>query len=146
MTDDIAYLAALVDGEGSIGLCLTSRKKGKYPCVLYRLTVWNSDVGIVKKAERILSEILKRVVVGHLYKPTNSKKPAYAVDVRSKEDLVVVLPLIMPHLASEEKMAKAGFVLRWLDGASLTNDLGRTTITDYYSRWGRKNPAQVMGW
>ena len=59
----IAWLAGLIDGEGSIGMYAQrmKRKDGRYIIFhRYQVTIANDDVNIIAEAMKIISEIIGR--------------------------------------------------------------------------------------
>jgi len=106
---DVAWLAGIVDGEGSI-ICTIPYKRGYHLC---RLTITNTDEGILSEARRILDEWL----VVYRFKPIPasklSKLPCFRIEVFRHSELIFIFEKIMPYLKSVRKQ-KAQFMLHIL--------------------------------
>jgi hypothetical protein len=109
---DLAWLAGLVDGEGSIGFYSHKEVlKRKYHVVRYRPTlhIANTDCLIINEAEHIVQSILSLKPLPKItYKMQN--KPRYHVcfmiRVQDKSNVLKVLEAIEPYLIGKKAQAQ----------------------------------------
>ena len=98
----LAWLAGVIDGEGSIGIYTTSQNRK-----IINLSVVNSDKDIINKVE----EIYKRFNIFFCTYLHNNKNPkgflpvnqCYVVTVRRRDDFEQILKLIKPFLIGKKK-------------------------------------------
>jgi hypothetical protein len=104
----IAWLAGLIDGEGSIGMYAQRMKKrdGKY-ITFHRtqVTIANDDVNIVAEAQRVISEIIGR----NAYVATAINNRTYVhhkVSVCPRKDCIKLLTAVEPYLIGKKAQAQ----------------------------------------
>ena len=96
---DLAWLAGIVDGEGSIGAY-----RGKDDCVRLHLTIANTDRRIIEKA----ALLLPGAVVKLRGRPTNlTRRQLATIVVLKQEDMQAALQLLLPFLVGKHEEAKA---------------------------------------
>jgi len=110
---DIACLAGIFDGEGSIIFNIMKKRNEVY--IGFHIT--NFDILLLNKCRRIFQEILNRQI--KLYKKkiyskstVKSNLDCFTIDFRRREDVYKVLNLLVPYLTS--KLEKARIVLEYL--------------------------------
>jgi hypothetical protein len=106
---DIAWLAGVIDGEGSI---IMNKQKGNAPH--FCINVANSCPILLDKVQRIFLQI-----TGELYKVSEKKvynnsivkpsKPCYQIGFRKGESILKTLSLILPHLTTKKNRASLLF-------------------------------------
>jgi len=112
--EQLAWLAGIFDGEGSI--ILNFMKKRKYPYIGFHIT--NTNISLLSKVQMILQIILNRPIKMYKKKNTNysvglnCNMQCYSIDFRAQKDVFKVLNLLMPYLTS--KKPKAMLVLEYL--------------------------------
>lgn len=104
---DIAWLAGIIDGEG----CITVTRKYKSGFNVSRVSITNTDEGILCEIKRILEEWLVLYTVF----PNNQKgkKPCYQIRLDRKMEAKFVLEKVMPYLRSVKRQ-KAAFFLSFV--------------------------------
>ena len=103
----LAWLAGIIDGEGSIGIY--NRDKPKKNRIV-NLSVVNTDLAILKRVEAIYRYFdIYASRYEHNYKNTKSflRKPesatCYAITVRRRDDFEKILKLLEPYLIGKKK-------------------------------------------
>lgn len=97
----MAWLAAIIDGEGSITVQVVTKSDGSIRLTPF-VAINNTDEGILAKCRRILDS----VGVGHqthqhgVGSGFESRLPCWLLRVNAGKRLKVLLPLLLPHLAS----------------------------------------------
>lgn len=105
-SEDIAWLAGIVDGEGTIGIYnINSQKRKEYK--IFNLTVVNTDINILTKVEEILT---KNNIFFSKYLHNNknpqgfiSATKCYVITVRRRNDFEEALKLLEPFLIGKKK-------------------------------------------
>lgn len=104
---DIAWLAGIFDGEGSIGMYPMRTRPGRF---LLGATITNTDSAILDKIERIYQSLgidSRRHLKVAWLKPHitsfQSRKPCYEIVVRRRLDIEKLLKLIQPILVGEKQ-------------------------------------------
>ena len=103
---DIAWLAGIVDGEGTIGVHRSNAKAYKHPYLRPALQIANTDLRILEKARSVLTAITgnpHNLVVTN--KGGDGCKRGYRIKVSTQHELMLVLPLLLPHLAGKAEQA-----------------------------------------
>jgi len=104
---DLAWLAGIVDGEGTIGIHRTNVKSQKHPYLRPHIQIANTDLRILEKARVILTAITGRLhntVVTN--KGGNGQKKGYRIAANTQSAAVLLLPLLIPHLAGKREQAE----------------------------------------
>ena len=107
---ELAWLAGIVDGEGTIGLHRTNAKQNPHPYLRPHFQIVNTDVRILAKVARIIFDLTDKphnLVVTN--KGGNGLKRGYRLAVNTQWELLVVLPALVPFMAS--KCEQAAIVL-----------------------------------
>jgi len=111
---EIAWLAGIFDGEGSV--ILQRRNKGHAAIVGFHIT--NSDMSLLSKCQSVLQMITKRPVKLNkkkLYDHSfvQSNLDIYTIDLRKQSDLQKILTFLLPHLTSKRR--KSAMVLEYIN-------------------------------
>ncbi len=93
-TKDIAWLAGIIDGEGCI-MFRPLKKSGYHQC---RLSISNTDEGILNEVKRILGEWLVFYTIALTIK--EHRKPIYQIEVNRQAEVCFVLAQVGPFLKS----------------------------------------------
>ncbi len=105
-TEEAAYLAGFVDGEGSITLYHHKLGNGEKRKFYPRLSVCNTDKSVM--------EYLHKNWGGHLawtQPDKNRPKGLWRLDWYARQDLLVLLPLLIPYLHIKKKRCE--LLLLW---------------------------------
>jgi len=112
---DIAWLAGVFDGEGSL---IMGAKVDRYlPTLGFHLV--NTDLLLLGKCQMILQSIIKRPVTlsspKKIYQSAvvKSRKQCFSINLRKQSELLKILTLLRPHLTS--KARKADLILAYLE-------------------------------
>ena len=93
---DTAWLAGIIDGEGCV-LFRPVRKRGEHIC---RLTIGNTDEGIVNEVKRILDSWLVFYCCTAIQPRGISRKIGYVIEVNRQIEVCFVLEQVNPYLKS----------------------------------------------
>ena len=118
---DIAWLAGIIDGEGSI-ILHTLPQRGYHLC---RLTITNTDEGILSEVRRIFTEWLifftfKQIPLGKL-----GRIPCFRFEVNRRNELLFIFERILPYLKSVKKQ-RAQLMLQVMSETSIRIDNRRS--------------------
>ena len=120
---EIGYLAAMLEGEGSIHLSVRKKKatnrNGSNGIDLV-LCVANTDVAIIQKCAAIIRKYGIEPYI-HCYERKEGWKDCWHVRVSRIAHAVVLLPALIPHMAGQKKH-KAELIVEFL-----ARRLSRTT-------------------
>ena len=117
---DIAWLAGIIDGEGSITFH-PEKRSGYHQC---RLGITNTDEGILNEVKRILDQWLVFYTVGILHALPN-RKTCYRIEVNRQAEICFVLDKVKPFLKSV-KRERIKFILDYMNEKDI---LGRNKNT-----------------
>lgn len=112
-SEDLAWLAGILDGEGSV--CLY-KNKGHY---ISNVVVTNTDDDILTEVERILQSlsILYRICSANTAKMVQDKphlKPCYHITINRQLEQKGLLEYLLPYIRGEKK-GKALRLIEWID-------------------------------
>ncbi len=96
---DIAWLAGIIDGEGSITF-IPTRKTGRHLC---RLGITNTDEGILNEVKRIFGEWLIFYTCGIIPLGKLGRKTCYRIEVNRQAEIYFILAQVKPFLKSVKK-------------------------------------------
>lgn len=116
---DRAWLAALLLGEGSIGLCFPSAKRGRNDprALAPQIKLPNTDYAIVLRAAEILEAAKIRHFVTSPSRPSGlGKKPYISANVTNKHGVLAFIRLVGPWLVGR-KAREAELLLEFLERA-----------------------------
>lgn len=107
---DLAYLAGIIDGEGTISIAMRRNDMTFSPWVI----VGNTNIEIIKEVKKIVSEIIGREIRWTSYKPQSAKwKLCYKISVYRHDEVRGLLSAVRPFLRG--KTQQANIMLRYLD-------------------------------
>lgn len=129
---DLAWLAGIWDGEGSIALFTHTERNGTQK-ICPTVCVVNTDIAIINKARKILEEIGCNFVLQE-YRPKNSRHSTrWVLTTRNQNYIVLFLEAVMPYLVSIKRQ-KAEILLdytkRRLDKTKRLPSKGSTPYDD----------------
>jgi hypothetical protein len=103
---DVAWLAGIFDGEG----CLSMPTNGRGNGYALRFEIYNTDSSLLEKASRIISELhLPHSNKEALKSKFNSfsKKAGNRITMTQRENCIVLLEYLLPHLTGKKQVALA---------------------------------------
>ena len=111
---EAAYLAGIIDGEGSITLTRLHQSENRRPCI----SISSTD-------KELLIYIQDLVGGGNInnkknYKP-DKHKDSYTLYFKKKNDVYLILKEIYPFLKIPQKKKRAYFILNKYDSVTLRN-------------------------
>lgn len=115
----LAWLAGIIDGEGSIGLHAKVDHRGvkREPYYRARLRIVSADKRIVLETARIFRECVHiDVKIGYDGRKTSRRRPHiyYSINVTRLETLLIALSTLVPYLISKKE--EALLLLEFLKG------------------------------
>lgn len=103
---DKAYLAGIVDGEG----CITIRKQGPY--YVPSISISNTNEVLINHIKTLLDyESIKYCMRYEDRGDRTNARPAWSINLLSRERVSKFLNLVMPYLVAKKDQAK--LVLDW---------------------------------
>lgn len=105
---DLAWLAGIVDGEGTMGIYKQSpspRGRGKTPSIIVGFRISNSDSRIILQSAKICERITGKQVTVNRYQSIN-RFPEYKISVNSQKDIFAILSAIKPYLIGKADQAE----------------------------------------
>lgn len=116
---EIAWLAGIIDGEGSVVFVPRESQAGYHLC---RISLANTSEEILDDVQRILYEL--GCVSYRTAKPIGrlGKKPCWDVHAGRQEEVPVVLRAILPYLRHEGKRDKAAQAIAYMESYKYRSD------------------------
>jgi len=114
-TENLAYLAGIIDGEGCITLWL-KRQSGRHLC---RVSITNKDEGILSACR----EILRNINIFFCEYP-HSTKGCFIIEINRALEAKKLLELLMPYMKSYKNKKKAIDFIQYIE-ANPYDKLGR---------------------
>jgi hypothetical protein len=103
---ELAWLAGIIDGEGTIGVYKVDNGKRK-PYHIFNFTIVNTDAEILNKAESILknNNIFFSKYIHNNKNPVGflPTKPCYVITVRRRDDFEQIINLIEKFLVGSKR-------------------------------------------
>lgn len=100
---DLAYIAGIIDGEGSISAHRNGNKKGLW--YTPRLSVYNTDSDLIYWIRDCFQACGAGVYINeHLRE--HGRKKQYVLQVHRLKSLLLILPLIIPFLKQKKQRAE----------------------------------------
>lgn len=120
---EIAWLAGIIEGEGSLGLNASKRKDRSSVKIHVVVRIYNTDAGIISKCV----EILKGLNVGHYIQERNlgptlkingkdykARDPILEIQVKKFQDAYILLQKIRPWMFGDKHL-RASLMLQFLE-------------------------------
>lgn len=110
-SEDWAYLAGIIDGEGTIQLSQASTRYNGGNNYKYMIRIYNTDTNLIEWIHERFSgnvRVHNRGKVGEAF----GKKPIHMVDWRNVDDIGDILQGVMPYLVVKRDLAETlmGFI------------------------------------
>ena len=119
---DVAWLAGLVDGEGTFVVSKNRYAKDKPPSVKAQMSIPNTNERIIEKAVRVIRSMgIKPYVTEHPPRAGNRKRH-WRVAVTKLSDMAKITDLLLPYLARSDnailmnRYAHLRMTGPWIDG------------------------------
>ncbi|WP_404347668.1 LAGLIDADG family homing endonuclease [Sutcliffiella horikoshii] len=115
---EAAYIAGIIDGEGSILLTRIHKNEFRHPCI----TIASTDIELLEFVQSIIGGAIVRK---KNYKPTIHKN-SFSLNVKSKRDVLNTLKCIHPYLRVYVKKRRAIYILDNYDSVTKRNGKYKT--------------------
>ncbi|MGD6961343.1 LAGLIDADG family homing endonuclease [Fictibacillus phosphorivorans] len=100
---DAAYLAGVIDGEGSIMLTRMHKKEFRRPCI----SIASTDLELLQYVQSLTGGI----VIGKKNYQPNIHKKSFTLTIKKKNTVFSILNQIVPFLRIDKKRNRALFIL-----------------------------------
>ncbi|MGG3925337.1 LAGLIDADG family homing endonuclease [Metabacillus fastidiosus] len=110
---EAAYLAGIIDGEGSITLTRMHKTEHRRPCI----TIASSDKELLIYIQSLTGGTVNKK---KNYKP-DLHKDSFTLNIKKKETVLFVLKSISPYLRIEKKRTRALWILEHYEKVTLRN-------------------------
>lgn len=92
---EAAYLAGIIDGEGSITLTRIHKNEHRRPCI----TIASTDKELLIYTKSLTGEIISNK---KNYNP-EKHKDSFTLNIKKKEKVISILTLVLPYLGVPKK-------------------------------------------
>ncbi|MCH1625747.1 LAGLIDADG family homing endonuclease [Fredinandcohnia quinoae] len=100
---EAAYIAGIIDGEGSISLTRMHKKEHRRPCI----SIASTDLELLTYIHRLTGGYINNK---RNYRP-NIHKDSYTLSIKKKEEVFYTLQQIVPFLRVNKKRNRAIWIL-----------------------------------
>ncbi|MBH0163842.1 LAGLIDADG family homing endonuclease [Fictibacillus sp. 7GRE50] len=100
---EAAYLAGVIDGEGSIMLTRMHKKEFRRPCI----SIASTDLELLQYVQSLTGGI----VIGKKNYQPNIHKKSFTLTIKKKNTIFSILNQIVPFLRIDKKRNRALFIL-----------------------------------
>lgn len=100
---EAAYLAGIIDGEGTITLTRIHKGENRRPCI----TISSTDIELLKYIHSLTGGLISKK---KNYQPKRHKN-SYTLSIRNKNDVFLILKLTLPFLRVAKKKKRAEWIL-----------------------------------
>ncbi len=101
---EAAYLAGIIDGEGTITLTRMHKKEHRRPCI----TIASTDIELLVYIQTLAGGTINNK---KNYK-TDRHKDSYTLTIKKKEDVLFILTRISKFLRIDKKRLRAQWILK----------------------------------
>ncbi|WP_406686280.1 LAGLIDADG family homing endonuclease [Rossellomorea vietnamensis] len=110
---EAAYLAGIIDGEGSITLTRMHDKEHRRPCI----TVASTDYELLEYLQILTNGQITKKKNYHPDRHLNS----YTLSIKAKNQVLYILKLVFPFLRVLKKKKRASWILDHYDRVTVRN-------------------------
>jgi hypothetical protein len=110
---EAAYVAGIIDGEGSITLTRMHEKENRRPCI----TIASTD----KELLIYIQSLTRGIIINKKNYNTNKYKNSYTLYIKKKLDVFHTLQSIKPFLRINQKRERAKWILNNYDTVTPRN-------------------------
>ncbi|MGP4040651.1 LAGLIDADG family homing endonuclease [Gracilibacillus sp. D59] len=111
--DESAYLAGIIDGEGTITLTRMHEKEHRRPCI----SIASTDLELL--------EYIQKIAGGNILNKKNYKpdkfKDSFILSIKKKKEVLYILKEIFPYLRITKKRKRAEWILKHYDAVTIRN-------------------------
>lgn len=110
---EAAYLAGIIDGEGSITLTRIHKNEHRRPCI----TIASTDKELLIYTKSLTGEIISNK---KNYNP-EKHKDSFTLNIKKKEKVISILTLVLPYLRVPLKRKRALQIIDHYDNVTIRN-------------------------
>ncbi|CAN7211773.1 LAGLIDADG family homing endonuclease [Rossellomorea sp. LjRoot5] len=110
---EAAYLAGIIDGEGSITLTRMHDKEHRRPCI----TIASTDYELLEYLQILTNGQITKKKNYHPDRHLNS----YTLSIKAKNQVLNILKLVFPFLRVHKKKKRASWILDHYDRVTVRN-------------------------
>jgi hypothetical protein len=110
---EAAYIAGIIDGEGTITLTRMHRNENRRPCI----TIASTDKELLLFVQTLSGGI---IADKRNYK-TKIHKNSFTLNIKKKESVLMVLQSISKYLRVDKKKQRALWILKYYERVTLRN-------------------------
>jgi hypothetical protein len=110
---EAAYIAGIIDGEGTITLTRMHRNEHRRPCI----TIASTDKELLLFVQTLSGGVIANK---RNYKP-KVHKDSFTLNIKKKESVLMVLQSISKYLRVDKKKARALWILNYYERVTLRN-------------------------
>jgi len=110
---EAAYLAGIIDGEGTITLTRMHRKENRRPCI----TIASTDKELLLFVQTLSGGTLANK---RNYKP-KKHKDSFTLNIKKKESVLMILQAISKYLRVDKKRKRALWILNYYESVTPRN-------------------------
>jgi hypothetical protein len=104
----IAWLAGIMDGEGSFNLCISHNisKSRKYPVVTTQVIITNTSLLIINAVHDLLNELGVTHKIDEIYPKVRATRVCFKVRIWRRADVKTFCQYVLPYLTSKKRQAE----------------------------------------
>jgi len=110
---EVAYLAGIIDGEGSITLTRIHKNEHRRPCI----TIASTDIELLNYIKSLTGGIISNK---KNYNP-EKHKDSFTLNIKKKEKVIDILVQVLPYLRVPTKRKRALWVIEHYDKVTIRN-------------------------
>ncbi|GAA0352708.1 LAGLIDADG family homing endonuclease [Bacillus horti] len=114
---EAAYLAGIIDGEGTITLTRMHASENRRPII----SIASTDIELLKFTKGLVGGV---ITSKKNYNP-NKHRSSFVLQIKNKENVLTTLGLILPYLRVTSKINRATYIINNYDRVTIRN--GRYT-------------------
>lgn len=107
----LAWLAGIMDGEGTLGIHKHARKNGNKSVYAVAFSVGNTDKKMIDQVSSILKCVGVQACPSVYQIKLKSWKPMYFIQIGKRSEIVKILDKLLPFLVTKKE--RASLVLEW---------------------------------
>lgn len=110
---EVAYLAGIIDGEGSITLTKIHKNENRRPCI----TIASTDIELLSYTQSLTGGVISSK---KNYNP-DRHKDSFTLNIKKKETVISLLSKIEPYLRVPQKRKRALWIIENYDKVTMRN-------------------------
>jgi LAGLIDADG-like domain len=119
---EAAYIAGIIDGEGSISLTRMHENEHRRPCI----SIASTDIELLGYIQSLSGGVINNK---KNYKP-DKHRDSYTLTIKKKEEVLSILKFISPYLRIDKKRKRAQLILNKYNEVTPRNGKYNTELLD----------------